>query len=175
MITIDLRELDRGDLSRLNTWRNDPEVIRLLGANFLFIGAAIDEQWFAGYLSTRASAVRLAIVVSTSNLCIGVVNLTSIHAINRSAEFSIMLGDKDYWSQGAGQQATARILRHGFADVNLHRIHLTVLADNTRARCLYQRFGFREEGVQRDAVYKEGKFCDLVTMSLLKAEFHDDK
>ena len=83
-----------------------------------------------------------------------------------------MLGDKDYWSKGIGQQATIQMLRQGFADLNLHRIHLTVLANNARARRLYQRLGFREEGLQREAIYKEGAFQDVVAMALLKSEFY---
>lgn len=171
MVEISLREIERTDLPYINDWRNDPEVIRLLGANFLFIGPAIDERWFDNYLANRASAVRLAIIVTATKQCIGLVNLTSIHAINRSAEFSIMLGNKTYWSRGVGKQATTKMLEHGFNDLNLHRIYLTVLKENSRAHHLYQKLGFREEGVQRESVYKAGGYSDLVMMALLKLEF----
>lgn len=175
MVNIFLRELEVGDLPRVNAWRNDPDVIRLLGANFMFIGLGIDQKWFENYVANRAAAIRLAIIVADANLCIGLVNLTSIHAINRSAEFSIMLGDKAYWSQGVGYQATLQILRHAFDDLNLHRIHLTVLEDNTRARRLYQKIGFKEEGVKHEAVYKAGKFLNVVELALLKRDFKIDE
>jgi RimJ/RimL family protein N-acetyltransferase len=172
MIDVQLRELEQFDLSLINMWRNDPEIIRLLGANFLFINTIIDDRWFESYLISRASNVRLAIIIPEIDRCIGLVNLTNIHAINRTAEFSIMLGDKNYWSQGIGYQATSKILNHGLYDLNLNRIYLTVLASNNRARRLYQRLGFQEEGVQRSAVYKDGKFCDVISMALLKSDFH---
>lgn len=172
MIDIHLRELTHNDLPTLNNWRNDPEVIQFLGANFHFIGPAVDSQWFDAYLASRSTAVRLAIVVSDLNLFVGIVNLTTIHAINRSAEFSIMLGDKEFWSKGIGHQATKQTLRHGFFNLNLHRIYLSVLSTNTRAIKLYKRLGFREEGMQIDAIFKEGTFCDLINMALIKKEFH---
>jgi RimJ/RimL family protein N-acetyltransferase len=171
MSVIRLREIERADLLKINNWRNDPEVIRLLGANFLYIGPAIDEKWFDAYMANRHTAVRLAIVAEPDDLCIGLVSLTSIHAINRTAEFSIMLGDKKYWSKGIGQQATKEMLRHGFNDLNLNRIHLTVLLENVRARRLYHRLGFQEEGLQLQAVYKEGAFQDVIGMALLKEHF----
>ncbi|MBU6122878.1 GNAT family N-acetyltransferase [Hymenobacter siberiensis] len=172
MTNIHLRELTRDDLPKLNEWRNDPEIIQFLGANFHFIGPAVDAQWFDAYLVNRSTAVRLAIVVSELNLFVGLINLTAIHAINRSAEFSIMLGNKDFWSKGVGQKATNLMLRHGFNDLNLHRIHLTVLSANIRAIKLYKNLGFREEGTQIDAIFKEGAFCNLINMALLKNEFN---
>ena len=172
MNDIYLRELTQNDLPTINEWRNDPEVIRLLGANFHFIGPAVDAKWFVDYLANRNSAVRLAIVTSESDIFIGLVNLTSIHAINRSAEFSIMLGNKEFWSKGIGHKATNLMLHHGFHDLNLHRIYLTVLLTNSRAIKLYKNLDFKEEGTHIDAVFKEGRFCDLMSMALLKADFY---
>lgn len=46
------------------------------------------------------------------------------------------------------------------------RIELEVFADNTAARSLYRRFGFREEGVKRRARILDGKTQDLVCLAL---------
>ncbi|UOQ74422.1 GNAT family N-acetyltransferase [Hymenobacter cellulosilyticus] len=166
-----LREIERTDLPRINQWRNDPELIGYLGANFFFIGAGIDERWFDGYLANRDKAVRLAIVVGPDQRHIGNVQLTSIHPINRTAEFSIFIGDKDYWSAGHGRVATEQILQHGFNDLNLNRIYLTLLQENERARRMYQRLGFKEEGCQRQAIFKGGRYHDVLEMAMLREEF----
>ena len=166
-----LREIERTDLPNINQWRNDPEVVDLLGANFMFIGAGIDERWFDNYLANRDKAVRLAIVEVGTDTHIGNVNLTGIHAINRSAEFSIFIGNKAYWSAGFGPLAACKMLAHGFNDLNLHRIHLTLLLSNERAKRMYQRLGFRDEGCQRQAAFKSGSYHDVLSMALLKDEF----
>lgn len=171
MSTIHLREIERADLGRINAWRNDAEVIRLLGANFFYINPQIDDRWFDGYLANRDKAVRLAIVETESNTHIGNVYLTGIHAVNRSAEFSIMLGDKRFWSRGYGRPATEEMLRHAFEDLNLHRVYLTLLQDNERARRLYERVGFQVEGVQREAVFKDGRYHDVLEMALLRPDY----
>src|ERR1700693_2326753 len=98
--TIKLRELDRSDLPRLNGWRNDKEIIELLGNNFLFISGAVDENWLQSSLQDREHNVRLAIIVEETGEYVGNVNLTSIHRVNRSAEYSILIGEKRYWSKG---------------------------------------------------------------------------
>lgn len=40
-----------------------------------------------------------------------------------------------------------------------------------RAKKLYNRVGFKEEGVLRNAAYKNGKYENLIIMSILKNEF----
>jgi RimJ/RimL family protein N-acetyltransferase len=62
-------------------------------------------------------------------------------------------------------------MEHGFAELNLNRIWLAVLADNVRAERLYRSLGFREEGRLRDAQYKRGRYLDVILMALLRREF----
>jgi RimJ/RimL family protein N-acetyltransferase len=170
-VTIRLRELERSDLPRLNAWRNDKALLELLGNNFLFISSAIDEAWFDDYLQNRDRTVRLAIIVESSGEYIGNVNLTSIHRINRAAEFSILIGDKQYWSRGIGEQATRAMLQHAFVDLNLHRVSLSVIRENDRAIRVYRKVGFVDEGCQRQAVFKDGVYRDVVLMAILRDEF----
>ena len=47
------------------------------------------------------------------------------------------------------------------------RIELDVFASNTRARALYERIGFAEEGVRRRARKLDGQYDDDVIMGLL--------
>ena len=166
-----LREIEHADVQRINRWRNDPQVIELLCANFFFVGPAVDEQWFDGYLANRDKAVRLSIVDAATQTHIGNVNLTGIQALNRSAEFSIFIGDKQYWSAGYGASATRQMLAHAFNDLNMHRISLTLLQENVRALRLYERMGFHDEGCQRDAVYKNGRYHNVLAMGLLASEW----
>lgn len=162
-----LVELGREHLRTLNAWRNDPQLIARLGANFLHIGLGVDEAWFDGYVKNRSSQVRLAILDS-AGVHVGNVNLTQIHAINRNAEFSVLIGDPAHWRRGAGSFALSYMVRHAFDDLNLHRVWLHVLADNEPARRLYLKHGFEEEGVLKQSVYKEGSYRDLVVMARLR-------
>lgn len=167
-----LRELSKEDLPKINQWRNDKELIDLLGNNFHYIGAAVDEQWYNDYLKNRGTNVRLAIIDESNQRFIGTTQLTGIHSINRSAEFSIMIGDRQYWSKGAGLFATKAIVGHGFQALNLNRIHLTVLEYNQRAIQLYLKAGFKQEGILREAIFKNGTFQNLIAMSLLKKDLN---
>ena len=166
-----LRELRGEDLPRVNQWRNDAALTASLGSNFLLIAPEVDEDWYRAYLKARDKAVRAAILVGPELEHVGNVNLTSIHSINRSAEFSILIGPPSRRGQGIGRSATTQMLAHGFRDLNLHRIYLTVLTTNVAAIAVYRSVGFADEGVRRQSVFKEGRHVDALEMSILRPDF----
>ena len=52
--------------------------------------------------------------------------------------------------------------------MNLHRVELTVFADNQAAQRLYRSFGFEVEGVLRDYALRDGVYVDTVSMARLR-------
>lgn len=173
-MTYFLRELSEADLPEITKWRNSRDVIKFLGAPFRYIDRAVDVKWYQSYLSNRNNNIRLAICNSETNSIIGAVYILGIDWINRSGEFSIWIGNKECHGKGAGKFATSALLAHAFFDLNLHRVHLTVLANNERAINLYKKMGFFEEGRLRDAVFKNGDYIDLIQMSILSHEFNKE-
>jgi RimJ/RimL family protein N-acetyltransferase len=55
--------------------------------------------------------------------------------------------------------------------LNLNRACLRVYAENLRAKRAYEKAGFVEEGRLREAVYKHGKYDDVIMMSILHSEW----
>jgi RimJ/RimL family protein N-acetyltransferase len=55
--------------------------------------------------------------------------------------------------------------------LNLHRLFLRVYADNVRAVRSYEKAGFVLEGRLREAVYKFGRYDDVLIMSVLRSEW----
>lgn len=166
-----LRELERKDLSVINQWRNNPDLIASLGAPFRFINEEIDESWFDEYLKNREKCVRCAITKKGNDNIIGLVSLVSIDFLNQSAEFHIMIGNKENQGKGIGSYAVQAMLQHAFLNMNLHRVELSVLESNKKAQCLYEKAGFTKEGVKRKAKYKNGKYVDLLLYALLREEW----
>lgn len=164
-----LRELQRKDISAINVWRNREELVASLGAPFRFINQEVDERWFEDYMASRVNTVRCAIVTQECDEIIGLVSLTDINFINRSATLHIMIGNEAQ-GKGAGTFAVRAMCNHAFRNYGLHRIELDVLADNARARHVYEKCGFIQEGVRRNSVFKNGEFKDMVLYSRLSDE-----
>lgn len=166
-----LRELERKDLNVINKWRNNPELISLLGAPFRYINLDVDIKWFENYMANRGNAIRCAIISEDREEIIGLVSLVAIDFLNQSAEFHIMIGDTEKQNQGAGTYAVKAMLYHAFYNMNLQRIELSVLENNERAKHLYEKCGFIFEGRRRKAKYKDGKFVNLLLYSALRDDY----
>jgi RimJ/RimL family protein N-acetyltransferase len=91
--------------------------------------------------------------------------------ISRNAEVGIVIGEKDYWNKGYGSEAMQLMLKHGFETLNLHRIWLRVYGFNTRAIRAYEKSGFVHEGRKREASFIQGKYHDVLIMSVLQPEW----
>lgn len=73
----------------------------------------------------------------------------------RTADLSIMIGEKEEWAKGYGTEAVRLLLNYDFKSLNFHRISLGVFNFSKKAICAYEKAGFKKEGVLRD-----GYFCD---------------
>lgn len=166
-----LRELEQADLDEINRWRNDPELIRCLGAPFRYISPDVDMRWYDDYMAHRGNTIRCAVTREGSQDILCLVSLTDIDYINQSAQFHIMVGSEANRGKGIGTFALHTMLCHAFSNMNLRRVELAVLEDNQRAQALYEKEGFIYEGTKRKAVYKNGDFQNLRMYSMLKDEF----
>jgi diamine N-acetyltransferase len=74
-------------------------------------------------------------------------------------------------SRGVGrvllQYAMSRVFQHHHA----HRLWLDVFETNARARRVYEAYGFRYDGVLREAILRDGEYHTLALMSLLDREY----
>lgn len=168
-----LRELKREDISIINSWRNDPELISLLGAPFRYINLDVDEKWFDSYMANRSTTIRCAIVTETEDTILGLISITSINQLNQSGVLHIMIGDKENQGKGIGYFAVTEMINHAFSNLNLHRIELDVLTSNTVAQKLYEKCGFVKEGLRRKAVYKHGEYVDMYIYAILREDFDE--
>ncbi len=65
------------------------------------------------------------------------------------------------------------MLHHGFCTLGLTRIEARQLLSNQASVRLFEKCGFRVEGVLRKAVFKDGRHQDLNLMAILREEFDE--
>ena len=163
-----LRRIEREDIPTFVRWFGDPDVREFLLLNRP-ISMAEEEQWFAQQLQSRDSEVFA--IETTDGVHIGNTGLHDINWLHRNAEMGIVIGEKQYWGKGYGSDAARVLLRFAFDEMNLHRVQLTVYEDNVRAIRAYEKCGFRQEGRLRDAIFRKGRYYDMLLMSTLSDEF----
>ena len=86
-----------------------------------------------------------------------------------------MIGEKSEWNKGYGSEVITLLARHCIETLNLNRVFLRVYTDNIRAVRSYEKAGLVLEGRLREAVYKFGKYEDMLVMSVLRSEWMSRK
>lgn len=167
---ITLREISREDIPIVNRWRCDKVVSDGVGAPKRFIGLDVDMKWYEDYLARRGSEVRCAVCLAETGQLVGMVSLTRIDYAHRNAEYNAVVGERSSQNRGIGTAATRAMVRHGFFDLNLHRIYVSILRENVSSIRMCAKAGFCEEGTIREGAYKNGRYHDLVLMGVLKHE-----
>ena len=168
-----LRAIEHDDVKYYYAWVNDPDVTRNLSL-YLPMSNRDEEHWFERVTQGDPNERPLAIEVRDGDgwKLIGNCGVFSIEWVNSSAELGIMIGDKSCWNKGYGTEVMNLLLRHCFETLNLNRVFLRVYADNPRAIRAYRKAGFVEEGRMREAVFKHGKYDDVILMSVLRSDWN---
>ncbi len=171
--TIYLRPLEHDDLDLFWQWFADREVVKYSMGIWIFPYSKADTlEWLEQTIRDKR-VLSLGIVEKTTDRLIGYAGITSISAINRAGEYYLFIGDKQSWGKGYGTAATRLIVNYGFLSLNLNRIMLTVFSSNTGALRVYAKAGFKEEGIMRQACYRDGAYHDSVVMSILRPEWEE--
>ena len=139
-----VREKDMSDISDDYDWRTDAELAELdatrpLGMSYNDFYRYSKEDFTLPSLRSK----RLAID-TTEGKHIGNCMFYDIDLRDGEAEVGIMIGDKDYWSQGYGTEAMALLLDHMFTAYPFSRVYLHTLTWNKRAHQSFRKSGLRE-------------------------------
>lgn len=152
-------------------WVNDFEVTRTLGLEGPrpFTWEA-EEEWY-NRASRSSSDVAFTIYERTTLRPIGNTGLHRVDYHHRTAEFGILIGEKEVWGRGYGTETTRLMLGYAFGILGLHNVMLRVYAENERAIRAYTRAGFRPIGRRREAHQRGGRYTDEIFMDCLSTEF----
>jgi RimJ/RimL family protein N-acetyltransferase len=84
---------------------------------------------------------------------------------NHRAEFGVLVHD-DFQDLGLGTELTRRMVEQA-RGAGLVKVYLEVYPDNERAIHVYEKLGFRREGVIRGHYLFDGELKDVVNMGIL--------
>ena len=166
-----LRPLEESDIEgNYAKWLNDKEVCEG-NSHHVYPYTKEDGLSYIRHALSTKSAVILAVVDKESGTHIGNISLQNINQIYRTAEFAIIIGEKDFWGKGYAKEAAKLIIEHGFSALNLERIACGTFDGNTGMEKLATYLGMQEEGRRRSAVYKNGERKDMLEYGVLRDEF----
>ncbi len=167
--TVYLRLLGQKDLEDRVSWINDEENIQTLLFDWP-TSLEKTQKWFSNVIFDQTK-LNLSIADIETDELIGMTGLLNIDRVNHHAQLYITIGNKKYRGRHLPDEVIPLVLEYGFTELELKKIYLYTLPNNERGRHVYERNGFKLDGILRQQVYCRGKQQDLYVHSILKTEF----
>lgn len=147
----------------------DPEVARLTGCKEHFTR----EEVLSFFQRSLADGERrFFLIVAPDGRIVGETVINEIDWDLRCANFRIGIFSPQVRGLGLGTWATEVTRDFAFGELKLHRLELDVFSFNPRAERVYEKAGFRREGVRRDAVWDGEHYGDDIMMAMLETDWN---
>ena len=167
--TVRFRAVEREDLPILRDWRTD---LMLAGVvrQWRHLNMINQENWLSKVTKSNRN---IMFAFYDEGAILGVAGLTYCDWIRRSSEASIYVGDRSARSRGYGAAALKELCRYGFDQLGLNRIYAEIFEFNKASVVLFEKSGFRQEGIREESHFYQGRFWNAIMVRLLKREWDE--
>lgn len=165
-----LGPLEKRLLPEYRRWINDFTTTRSLDMPPRPMTTEQEERWYETSANSESSII-FTIYALPELRPVGSTGLHKVDHRNRSADFGIILGEKEYRGRGLGTETTTLMLDYAFTALGLHNVTLSVHEFNRTGLRAYEKAGFEEIGRRRECRTMGGKLWDEVYMDALSTEF----
>ena len=175
--TVFFRAFEEEDIDAIYRWKNDDELNKMtVGLNRKICKDDV-AKWVRSKMPHNPYEVYWAICANDeTKKIIGYAQLTEIHYINSSANFSgIVIGDRDYQDGFALLETYLFIMEYVFERLGLNRLYGSSILGHKNSNRIGGFLYWQKEGVLRQAVFKNGRYYDLLLGSILKEEYFAHK
>ncbi len=148
------------------SWLKDPEVVKHLDARYskqttksirLFV-REFDQQ----------NNLIWRIKEKKSNISIGNIQ-TRINWLHKTADIGILIGNRDFWGHGIGQESLELVMTYLFEALNLEKITMGTRSTNLKMLKTIKKLGFEQEARLRQHVVDGNSRTDIILFGMLKS------
>ncbi len=177
ILMVQLSYFQKRDYQRLIDWiPSEAFLIQWSGSQFLY--PLTEEQlqdYCTGANSTSATTYIYNVHSKLSGEVIGHISLGRVNRRNRSARIGKVFIAPEYRGLGLSTDLIKAILEVAFVELALHRVELGVFDFNKRALAVYEKVGFKKEGLKRECQLVDQEFWSLWEMAILEREWQESR
>lgn len=158
------------DAAVLCKLKNNEKASLLLGG--IFRGYSLDDirNWIS-FHNANTDEVLLVVEDTDASKIIGHVGLYKIDRIAKKTEYGILIADDTSRGKGYGTICTLTMMEYAFKELGMNKVTAEVLCENAPSIAMFKKCGFSIDGQLRDDVYKNGRYYDVLAMSILAKEY----
>ena len=170
--TLQLRALEKADLIFLHRLHNSYKTM-----NYFFEEPFETlrelEDLYEKYVHNTTER-RFIIEEIETGSSVGVLSLIEIDEINRKCEIDIIIDDK-FQGRSFGKQGFVLGVKYAFDILNLYKVYLLLLPNNTPGLSIYQFAGFKKECRLRKEFFRNGEYVDVERMCIFENQWRRNK
>lgn len=163
---IELKKLSRADLEYRVSLLNSNEIAPYINVSEKFT-LPKTQKWFS---NIEDDSTRFDFVFMNKGERVGMGGLTGVSIIDKNCEL-YMYVDVSFQGKGLGYLSGKKLCEFAFNVLKLEKVFLYTFSENYRANKLYEKIGFKLEGVLRKQTFKDKRLQDRNIYGLLKNEF----
>lgn len=166
---ITLRTFEESDINNKINWINNSN-----NNEFLHYDLPLSHSKTLEWYKNKNNTLRLDYVIQYNNIPVGLIGLLNLDYINSKAEFYISMGKSEFKQKGIATKACHLLIDYAFMTLKLNKIYLTTDADNKIAQKLFEKLGFKQEGLLIKDLFHRGQYIDRIRYGLLTDYWRED-
>lgn len=163
-----LRALEIEDMPFLKDMVNDPEMEKMVIGWSFPTSTKQQLMWYEKIINDK---LNFRFAITYENKFVGVSTLTEIDWKNRKANHGIKLHSSTPKGIGIATDAVYATMKYAFEELQLHRLHGSFLDYNIASQKLYEKCGWKQEGVYRQSIFKNNAYHDEFPTAILKEDY----
>ena len=172
MLSIDnlfFRRPIQQDAEVLLRLKNNRKASYLLGGSHGDYSPDEINEWI-DFHNNKPNELLLVIEDQHTGTIIGHIGLYDIDIVSKKTELGILIADDNYRGKGYGSKSTQLMVNYAFESLGMHKVTAEVLSENIASIAMFKKCGFSIDGRLRDHVFKNGRYYDVLSMSILENE-----
>ncbi len=167
-----LRLFEPEDYEKTYLWHNDFELQNSTCGPVRIVSKEIEKKWVLSKTIDNRSEIYLAICLNSTDEMIGWYSITSIDYLNRKCHCSgIVIGNKKYRDGFEYMEAGWLAFKYIIDELNMNRISGACLKEHILSRAEMESGFWRLEGVERQAIFKNGSYHDICHYAILREDY----
>ncbi len=162
---MELRILTPKDVTKAYVeWMQDKEVVKYSENQYKIFSINSQKIYVKNCLSEK-DIVLYGIFINSKH--VGNISLKGLNSKHKRAELTYMIGVKQLWGKGLGNQIVAKIVSKAKEEYKLKKLYAGVASENIASKKVLENNNFKLEGIRKKHLLLNNKFMDQLDYGLI--------
>lgn len=159
---VTLRDFCESDIEKKIEWINNPE-----NNTYLHYDIPLCYDKTLNWFRNKNNDIRLDCVIEYNDLPVGLIGLLAIDKNNKKTEIYLSMGETAYKGRGIATKAVQILTAYAFENLKMHKVYSNTDGKNIPAQRLFEKLGYKREGIFRDDMIFKGEYIDRYRYAIL--------